>query len=113
MKLMKAERISDDGAGGIPRAGRRRFLGGIGAGGLATAATVFGFGSSASASTVPYGCCHLCCRNSGHTLVQCESGFHYVWTCTEGNGTHCTCCEHQSPCHDGCGGTHYSVGKCS
>lgn len=111
--VMKAQRIPDEAAEGMSRVSRRRLLGGIGAGGLATAATVFGFASPASATTVPYGCCHLCCKPSAHTLAQCESGFHYVWTCAESNGTQCTCCEHKSPCHNGCNGSHYSVGTCT
>lgn len=115
MKVMKAQRIPDEGAKGIPRVGRRRFLGGIGAGGLATAATVFGFASPASATTVPYGCCHLCCKPSGHTLAQCETGpaYFYVWACRESNGTTCKCCEHHSPCYHGCNSTSFSVGKCT
>lgn len=109
----ESTRYSGSGHRGIPRVSRRRVLGGMGAGGLATAATVFGFASPASATTVPYGCCHLCCKPSGHTLAQCESGFHYVWTCTESSGTRCTCCEHRSPCHNGCNSTHYSGGRCA
>jgi len=108
----KAQTVPQEGAG-RPRVARRRFLGGVGAGGLATAATVFGFASPASAHTIPYGCCHLCCPNSGHTLAACESGFHYVWQCSESGGRTCHCCEHKSPCTYGCSSIHYSVGVCT
>lgn len=115
MKVMKAQRIPGEDAEGIPRIGRRRLLGGIGACGLATAATVFGFASPASATTVKYGCCHLCCRPSGHTLAQCETGpaYFYVWTCAESNGRTCKCCEHHSPCYHGCNSTSFSVPSCT
>jgi hypothetical protein len=129
MKILKAQCISGQGISGqsipdqgIPdqdaernlRVSRRRLLGGIGAGSLATAATVFGFASSASAATVPYGCCHLCCRPTGKTLTQCQTGFHYVWTCAESTGATCQCCEHESPCRNKlCNSTHFSVGVCT
>ncbi len=93
------------------RLGRRRFLTGVGAGGLATAGTVFGFATPASA-LVAYGCCTLCCKAS-HSLSTCESGAHYVWECTESSGfLYCNCCEHGSPCTNGCNSTHYSSAQC-
>jgi hypothetical protein len=114
MKAMKAQHIPDEDAGGIPRIGRRRILGGIGAGGLAAAATVFGFASPASAATI-YGCCHLTCKPTGHTLKQCEAGtqYFYVWSCTESSGKTCHCCEYNSPGPHGCSSNRWSVGKCS
>ena len=112
MKLMNKQRITNEDTEPGSHVVRRRFLGVVGGGGLATAATVFGFASPASARTIPYGCCHLCCRPIGKTLSQCESGFHYVWRCTERGGATCTCCEHQSPCSDGCSRIHYSVYRC-
>jgi hypothetical protein len=114
MKVMKARRIPDEGAEGGSRIGRRRLLGGIGAGGLATAATVFGFASPASAVTY-VGCCHLTCKPSGHTLKQCEAGteYFYVWSCRESNGNTCKCCEYNSPGPHGCSSTRWSVGKCT
>jgi hypothetical protein len=112
MKLMKTQPIPDEDTEPRSRVARRRFLGVVGGGGLATAATVFGFASPASA-TVAYGCCNLCCNPKGKTLAQCETGFHYVWQCTESTGGTCTCCEHQSPCSNGCHGAHYSVYTCT
>ncbi len=111
---MQAPRSAEDSPGGKRGLSRRGLLGGIGAGGLATAATVFGFTTPASA-TIQYGCCHLCCRPNGHTLSQCETGpaYFYVWSCTESNGTTCKCCEHHSPCRYGCNSTHYSVYRCT
>jgi hypothetical protein len=92
--------------------GRRRFLGGVGAGGLATAAAVFGFAPDANA-LVAAGCCGLICSPS-HTLAQCESGAHYVWECTESGGfLYCNCCEHGWPAHPPpCNGTYYSSYSC-
>lgn len=93
------------------RPGRRRFLAGVGAGGLATAGTVFGFASPASA-LVKAGCCTLCCKPS-HSLSTCESGSHYVWECTESSGfLYCNCCEHGSPCTKGCNSSNYSSYQC-
>jgi len=110
MKLMNKQRIPDEDAEPGSHVARRRFLGVVGGGGLATAATVFGFATPASA-TVKYGCCHLCCSPS-HTVAQCESGFHYVWQCSESLLVTCQCCEHQSPCRNGCNSTHYSSYSC-
>lgn len=94
-----------------PGVRRRRFLrGGLGAGALAAAATVFGSGQSAQA-TITAGCCHLCRAKSG-TLAGCESGAHYTWYCTAtSGGLHCTCCEHGSS--SGCTGVTQSWYTCS
>ena len=109
---MQASRSAEDSPSGERKLSRRGLLGGIGAGGLATAATVFGFASPASA-TVKYACCNLCCKpNTGHTLAQCESGTYYVWTCSY-KGHTCHCCEHRHPCKYGCSYYHYSVYKCT
>jgi hypothetical protein len=115
MNIRTAERLLAEDAEGTPRVSRRRLLGGIGAGGLATAAAALGFASPASATTVPYGCCHLCCKPSGHTLAQCETGpaYFYVWTCAESSGKTCQCCEHHSPCYHGCSTASFSVGRCT
>jgi len=112
---MTARDAAEESKGTKPRYARRRILQGIGAGGLASAATVFGFASPASARGI-FACCRLCCTpNSGHTLAQCETGSYYVWTCTDSAGGTCYCCEHNSPCHYGCGGRHatYSVYSCT
>ena len=92
------------------RVGRRRFLGGMGAGGLATAAAVFGFTPDASA-LVDEGCCTLFCKPT-HNLSQCETGSHYVWECTESGGfLYCNCCEHGNP-GAGCNSSNYSSYSC-
>lgn len=94
------------------RVHRRRFLMGVGAGGLATAATVFGFASPAFAKGV-YQCCRLCCQpGATHTVSDCEHGSYYVWTCTNRQGMTCYCCEHNDPCYYGCGPTHWSAYDC-
>jgi hypothetical protein len=93
------------------RPGRRRFLAGVGASGLATAGVVFGFATPASA-LVSYQCCNLCCSPS-HTLSECESGSYYVWECTTSGGyLYCNCCEHGNPCSYGCNTYHYSSAQC-
>lgn len=111
MKLTKTPRIADEDTEPRPHVARRRFIGVVGGGGLTTAAMVFGFAPPASARTVPYGCCHLCCRPR-NTVAACENGFHYVWRCS-GNGKTCTCCEHKSPCTYGCSSVHYSSVRCT
>lgn len=94
-----------------PRVGRRRFLGGVGASGLAAAGVVFGFAGPAQA-LVPVGCCTLCCKSTG-SLGSCESGSHYVWSCTIENDLICDCCEHGNPCSTGCNSSNYSTAYCS
>jgi hypothetical protein len=90
--------------------GRRRFLTGVGAGGLTTAGAVFGFAQPASA-LVDAGCCTLCCSPS-HSVSSCESGSHYVWTCSESYYLFCQCCEHGSACSK-CTSSAYSSYSCS
>lgn len=85
------------------KVGRRRFFGGLGAGGLAVAGAVFGRATPAEA-LIAVGCCNLCWDPSG-TLSQCQSGTHYTWSCSITGGNHvvCTCCEHgatQDICRD-------------
>jgi hypothetical protein len=88
------ERKDASGDGRRKGLGRRRFLSGVGASGLATAMAVFGSATPASA-LVAAGCCNLCRSRSG-TFAQCSSGTHYVWSCSIGGSAflHCTCCEH-------------------
>ena len=77
----------DDAA--VPR--RRRFLTGLGAGGLAVAATLMG--RSTASATYNVGCCHLAFRPT-KTLSQClAANPHYVWACVDGPCTGCRCCE--------------------
>ena len=91
--------------------GRRRFLAGIGATGLAAAGTVFGRATAASA-LVKAGCCNLCySSSSSHTMAQCESGRYYVWYCNYSGGVYCTCCEHGTTA-DSCSGVTYSKYSC-
>ena len=101
------------------RLGRRGFLTALGAGGLTTAGTVFGFATPASA-LVHYQCCRLCC-NPSHSLSQCETGSHYVWECTTSGGyLYCNCCEHGNPCLNcgtrtpcpNCNSSNYSSAQC-
>src|SRR2546429_9565219 len=77
---------------GSPR--RRRFLAGLGAGGLAVATTMLG--RAQASATVPVGCCNLV-FNPTMSLSQCEQGTHYTWTCPNGPCGGCSCCEHGSP----------------
>lgn len=112
---MRAHRNAEDSASGKPGFSRRGILAGIGAGGLASAASVFGFASPALAiGKVKRGCCHLCCVPS-RTLAYCESQSHYVWTCSTGNGKTCFCCESGAPClaANGCTATSFSAYSCS
>jgi hypothetical protein len=97
---------NDPQAGG--RAGRRRFLGGLGAGGLAVAGAVFGRATPALANVV-YQCCNLV-KEPSHNLTQCQTGPHYTWSCSGGGGNHlvCQCCEH----YDSVGVTVYSSASC-
>lgn len=106
---VKAQQESDQ--GDRRRLGRRGFLTGIGAGGLATAGAVFGFTPPASA-LVSAGCCGLCC-NPSHSVSTCESGSYYVWECSESYYLFCSCCEHGNPCGVGCNTSNYSSYSCS
>ncbi len=105
------------GKGGV-RIGRRHFLAGAGASGLAAAGVVFGFAKPALA-LVNAGCCTLYC-NPSHNLSQCETGTYYVWECTESSGyLYCNCCEHgnpgyrcsKTPCQN-CNSSNYSSYSC-
>lgn len=75
---------------------RRRFLGGLGASGLATAAAVFGGARAANAYTA--GCCALA-YSPTMSVSQCVSNArYYMWTCSNpqypGDRLHaCDCCE--------------------
>jgi hypothetical protein len=92
-------------------AGRRTFLAGIGATGLAAAATIFGRATPASA-LVNAGCCTLCYSpSSSHTMAQCESGTYYRWSCNYSGGVYCDCCEHGT-LGDNCIGVTYSKYSC-
>lgn len=116
MKLTNKQPITDDDAEPRSHVVRRRFLGVVGGGGLATACTVFGFASPAYAvGPVSFKCCTLCCKPTW-TLAYCESVSHYVWQCTNSDGTTCECCEHGAPClkANGCvGKAHFSSAKCT
>ena len=100
------------------RLGRRRFLAGVGGGGLTAAAAVFGFATPASAASPcraglhPVECCCLYCSPS-HDMAQCETGSqYYVWSCSEDGGfLYCDCCEHNAP-QNGCNSTNYSSYSC-
>ncbi len=106
----RAQHDSDEQQGGRLGLGRRGFLTGVGAGGLATAGAVFGFAPPASA-LVSRGCCNLCCSPS-HSLGSCETGSYYEWECTESGGfLYCNCCEHGSPCSK-CNSSNYSSYSC-
>lgn len=93
------------------RVGRRRFLSGMGAGGLAAAAVVFGKPTAASASYT-LNCCHLCFAPS-ISMSTCQSASrHYVWGCTASGGfLHCTCCERGATTAT-CSGVNASAGSC-
>jgi hypothetical protein len=97
-------------AAGSWKPGRRSFLAGIGASGLATAATIFGQATPASA-IVSAGCCNLCFSPS-HSVAQCETGRYYVWTCSYNSEyLYCDCCEHGTTA-DSCSGVTYSSYSC-
>lgn len=112
---MRAHRSAENSLSGKPGIGRRGILAGIGAGGLASAASVFGFATPALAvGKVTRGCCHLCCVPT-RTLTYCESKSHYVWTCSTSTGKTCSCCESGAPClrQNGCTATHFSAYRCT
>jgi len=112
---MRAHRKAEEDLSEKRRFGRRRVLAGIGAGGLTTAATVFGFATPALAvGKVIRGCCHLCCKPT-RTVAYCESQSHYVWTCATSTGKTCSCCESGAPClsQNGCTATHFSAYHCA
>jgi hypothetical protein len=88
---------------------RRTFLAGLGASGLATAATLFGRATPASAVTA--GCCNLC-YNPGN-FNSCDSGTHYLWECAYGGSQYlfCYCCEHGTT-DKTCAGVTFSAYSC-
>lgn len=89
---------------------RRRFLGGVGASGLAAAAAVFGSPTPALGE-VQAQCCSLCKTPS--TYSRCTTGTYYVWTCYPGQSQylHCHCCEHGTT-RSTCTGVDRSAYKC-
>jgi hypothetical protein len=91
------------------RLGRRRFMTGVGASGLATAAVVFGRPGTAHAYT--HYCCNLCFAPS-ISLSSCQSySGHYTWYCDSGpSRPHCYCCETMS---GGCPSGVKSAASCS
>ena len=109
---MKAHSPAEPGAGQRRRTGRRGFLTGIGAGGLATAAAVFGF--ARPPGRVHVGCCLFCCSPT-HTLSECETGTYYMWACADSTGGTCICCDHgfNPSCEHGCDDSHYTHASCS
>ncbi|GAA2329617.1 hypothetical protein [Dactylosporangium salmoneum] len=73
---------------------RRRILGMLGAGGLATAAAVFGRSTPALAGN--YNCCNLAFPPPSSKYVSystCKTYTNYDWLCTNGAGLYCQCCE--------------------
>jgi hypothetical protein len=108
---MSTNNVSGAEGRGKERVGRRRFLGGVGAGGLAVAATVFGRATPASAATVPYGCCTLCLTSSSRSLASCQTGSYYTWVCNRGTQI-CECCEHYDGNGTNCAHTQWSKGLC-
>jgi hypothetical protein len=71
---------------------RRRFLGGMGASGLAAAGVIFGRAPAAYAE-VDVDCCHLC-GSPSISLSTCRGySKHYVWECEKNSSVYCLCCE--------------------
>lgn len=70
---------------------RRRFLMGLGAGGLAAAEALFG--STPDAAAAYCGCCHLAHCPPNTSYSGCRSVWNYTWTCSPGGGASCACCE--------------------
>jgi hypothetical protein len=96
----------DSGAAGQIR--RRRFLGGLGAGGLAATMTVFG---KTPAYAANWQCCNLACGHPTISIGTCEARSHYTWSCTTSGGfLWCRCCETYGK---GCTSTYKdSAGSC-
>ncbi len=87
----KAEH-SDEGTCRVEPIRRRRFLGGLGAGGLTLAGAMFG--SAAPADAASCGCCNLVYCPPNTTLTSCRGTQHYLWSCGyPGSSTTCSCCE--------------------
>lgn len=71
---------------------RRRFLAGLGSGGLAVAGAMFGrVGTAAAAGGCA--CCNLIHCPANITFTSCTTGSHYVWTCQATPSVACECCE--------------------
>jgi hypothetical protein len=93
------------------RVARRRFLSGVGAGGLAAAAVVFGRPTAAQA-VVSWQCCTLCFARSISMTTCRNAARHYIWGCTTSGGfLHCTCCERGTTSRT-CSGVNASAGSC-
>lgn len=93
------------------RIGRRRVLSGLGTGGLAAAAVVFGKPTAAEAAYT-LNCCHLCFKPSISLSTCRNASRHYVWYCTTSGGfLHCTCCERGATTST-CTGVNASAGTC-
>ncbi len=87
---------------------RRRFLGGVGATGLATAAVIFGRPEAAQAA-VAWRCCHLC-KSPSISIASCKNySGHYLWYCNAEARIQCQCCETKS---GGCPSGVKSAGTC-
>jgi hypothetical protein len=87
---------------------RRRFLGGVGASGLAAATVAFGRPTAANA-TVAWRCCNLC-YSPNTTLTTCKgTSGHYLWYCNAETNIQCQCCETKS---GGCPSGVKSAGGC-
>lgn len=83
----------------VPRAGRRRFLTGIGATGLAVAAATFGRSTPAFAVDTDY-CCDLRHPPGDDCFIAsfatCEADMSYTWSCKLPKNNPpllCQCCE--------------------
>lgn len=94
--MLAKHRLTADAGGGHRRDSgrptRRRFLKGLGVGGLATAGIVFGDPSPAEALCYRACCSLYVCPNV--TMAHCMSGAHYAWNCKWTSTVGCTCCEH-------------------
>ncbi len=81
------------------RTGRRRFLAGLGATGLASAVTVFGTRTAAEAAgpNSNYGCCNL--AHPLESYSTCATRYSYIWYCYPNKNCQppcCDCCEDDS-----------------
>lgn len=102
----------DDAAPTRQKVVRRRFLGGLGAGGIAAAMTVFGK-TPAYAGAGPWQCCYLACGAPTVSMSTCLNANHYVWSCTTSGGfLWCRCCEIYGTASGCCCGYRASAGQC-
>jgi hypothetical protein len=84
--------------------GRRRFLTGLGASGLAAAVATFVKADPALA-TYGYGCCTLALPSG--SISYCRAHATYIWYCAKSASFDCECCEVKS------GGSYtHSAGRC-